>query len=249
MALRVHAAPVCISHASEPVRKTRRARQGVRARNHVRRGATRAPHRYACCASFNGFDGFERFAKPTTRGRKFRAGASFARVVTKSWGSNAEPGTLTIMVFPTRRPRAMAREVLDRSAVRPLSETVLDFGTPLLRELPDGVDLSRIHTVLAHVIETWNALVLAEQGRTRAFQSAVRDASAPFAGQDKLHALTLLATRRAEHFTHDHRLVQQWTLQLDPVDPAGLRLVTQPAPATRPRDGAWGSLAWGACPN
>ena len=53
---------------------------------------------------------------------------------------------------------------------RKISETILEFGDPVLQELPESATKEDFEAVMLLVVSAWNAVVLDEWNKTRKFE-------------------------------------------------------------------------------
>jgi hypothetical protein len=102
-------------------------------------------------------------------------------------------------------------------AIRKISETILDFGEPLISQLGPDQDQETVHATFEIVVTVWNCHVLATQrwGQPKFLadlQHRLKDSRMPPEMLDAHRALTL---RRVEHFAKDLRAVGDWSVYLD----------------------------------
>lgn len=94
---------------------------------------------------------------------------------------------------------------------RKLSETILDFGAPMLAplgEVPPEEDLRR---ALELVIAIWNAHVFALAGNPTHL-SAMADLIYAQEMSEAMDMFEALSARRVDHFSTDPRLVGDWDI-------------------------------------
>lgn len=101
--------------------------------------------------------------------------------------------------------------------VRKISETILNFGEPLLSQIDASLPLDAIQTVFKVVITVWNAHVLAmprwRQPKPLAdLHERMRDPQLP---PDMVNAIRTLSQRRLELFADDGRAVGEWSLVME----------------------------------
>lgn len=96
---------------------------------------------------------------------------------------------------------------------RKISETILDFGEPLLRELDDEPPMHVVRNALNIVIAVWNAHVFALAGKGQYLESLAKlvDGIPP----EVQAVVAVLHRRRQEQFSSDPRLVGEWDIVPD----------------------------------
>ena len=99
-------------------------------------------------------------------------------------------------------------------AVRKISETIIDFGDPLIQQLDTDQPYEVVHSIFEIVILIWNAHVMAmpRWGQPR-FLADLRiraeDSQMPI---QFAQAFELLSQRRAQRFASDARAVGEWSV-------------------------------------
>ena len=96
-----------------------------------------------------------------------------------------------------------------------ISETILDFGDPLVSELESDMPLEVIRSVFEMVITVWNAHVTAmpRWGKPQFLadlEQRLGDPQLPPDAVEALHALSM--RRRLPRFASDDRAVGEWSL-------------------------------------
>ncbi len=99
-------------------------------------------------------------------------------------------------------------------AVRKISETVVDFGDPLIRQLDADQPYETVHSTFDIVIMIWNAHVMAmpRWGKPRFLADLQKRAEDPRMPVQFAQAFDLLSQRRAERFASDARAVGEWSV-------------------------------------
>jgi hypothetical protein len=101
--------------------------------------------------------------------------------------------------------------------VRKISETVLDFGEPILCQLDPSLPLDAVQTAFKLVITVWNAHVLAmpRWGQPKALADLHERMSDPQMPPGMVDAIRVLSQRRLEQFANDGRAVGEWSLVME----------------------------------
>lgn len=100
---------------------------------------------------------------------------------------------------------------------RKMSETLIDFGEPLLNALPDPTPIDQLQATVGMIVTVWNALVLASPAwqqpeHIERLRTLAASGYLPGPMKDALESLT---RRRSERFGADVRAVADWTLEAD----------------------------------
>ena len=98
--------------------------------------------------------------------------------------------------------------------LRKISETILDFGEPLISQLDAEQPLDVVRSTFEIVIMMWNAHVTAmpRWGQPRFLadlHERIRDPQMP---AELVEAIRMLSQRRLERFATDGRAVGEWSL-------------------------------------
>lgn len=101
---------------------------------------------------------------------------------------------------------------------RKISETLIVFGEPLLKDLPEPPPAELLRSTLSVVVTVWNALVLAgpawkEPGYLEQLRTLSESGYLPGPFSTALDTLT---RRRVELFSDDVRTVADWSIDSDP---------------------------------
>lgn len=100
---------------------------------------------------------------------------------------------------------------------RKISETVLDFGAPVLADLRRTESMEVLRATFELVITVWNAHVTAMPvwGKPESLDQLQRILLSPAAPQEMIRAVHALTARRREHFAEDPRAVGQWSITIE----------------------------------
>jgi hypothetical protein len=117
--------------------------------------------------------------------------------------------------MPSTGPRRSA-SVSDAYPPRKLSETILDFGAPLIERLGGDSPLALVYDTYDFVIDVWNAHVLALPmwGHPEVLAAIQQASLRPDAPPEMREMLARLAERRRARFAHDARPVADWNIKL-----------------------------------
>ena len=98
--------------------------------------------------------------------------------------------------------------------VRKISETILDFGEPLVGQLDATLPLDVTQSTFKIVITVWNAHVLAmpRWGQPQVLADLHERMRDPQVPPEMVEAVRTLSQRRLERFADDGRAVGEWSL-------------------------------------
>jgi hypothetical protein len=97
-----------------------------------------------------------------------------------------------------------------------IADTIVEFASPLLRELADPPNLEALRQTLELAISVWNAHVMAspEWGHPEQLDELTRLVSIS-ASASMVSAVSALGEARRERFAADKRVVCDWEVVLD----------------------------------
>lgn len=100
---------------------------------------------------------------------------------------------------------------------RKISETIIDFGAPLIFDLDKDQPIEIVRSVFTIVIMVWNAHVTAMPvwGKPQLLEELGKLLLSPGAAPQLIDTCTELAARRQQHFADDPRAVGEWNVEFD----------------------------------
>lgn len=115
--------------------------------------------------------------------------------------SNQTPGSAASPAVPARK----------------ISETILDFGAPLIFDLDTDQPIEIVHATMTIVITIWNAHVMAMPvwGKPDVLDQLEDLLRSPRAAPELIQTYHDLSQRRHEHFASDPRSVGEWNVTID----------------------------------
>lgn len=122
---------------------------------------------------------------------------------------------------------------------RKISETIIDFGAPLLRDLDQAQPIEIVRATFNLVITVWNAHVMAMPvwGKPDVLKQLKDVLRAPGTPSEMIAACADLATRRQQHFASDPRAIGEWRVAFDNRGRVRLHCDARVAPSLMPRRG------------
>ena len=112
--------------------------------------------------------------------------------------------------------RARKKAVLQPWVGTKISATIIDFGQPLLAQLPPDAPLELRQQVVSLIVTFWNAHVMAKAWGQADHLAAIRDTLTQAAAEqpEALEAFEMLSARRQEpRFVDDPRAVGEWRIR------------------------------------
>ena len=119
----------------------------------------------------------------------------------KSVAARSSPGAAPGLTIPQRK----------------ISETIIDFGAPLIFDLDPNQPIEIVRSVFTIVIMVWNAHVMAMPvwGKPELLEHLRELLRTPGAARELIDTCTKLEARRQEDFAKDPRAVGEWNVQFD----------------------------------
>ena len=100
---------------------------------------------------------------------------------------------------------------------RKISETIIDFGAPLISDLDPSQPIEIVRSVFTIVITVWNAHVLAMPvwGKPQLLEQLGELLQTAGSAPQLTDTCAQLAARRQERFADDPRAVGEWSVAID----------------------------------
>ena len=119
---------------------------------------------------------------------------------------------------------------------RKISETIIDFGAPLISDLDPSQPIEIVRSVFTIVIMVWNAHVMAMPvwGRPQLLEQLGELLRTPGTAPQLIDTCAKLAARRQERFTDDPRAVGEWSVVIDQAGRVRLHCDARVPPACTP---------------
>ena len=119
---------------------------------------------------------------------------------------------------------------------RKISETIIDFGAPLIADLDPSQPLEIVRSVFAIVITVWNAHVMAMPvwGKPQLLEQLGELLRSPGTAAQLIDTCAELAARRHQHFAQDPRAVGEWSVVIDQAGRVRLHCDARIPPALTP---------------
>lgn len=109
----------------------------------------------------------------------------------------------------------MKEQAAARIPTRKISETILDFGEPLLSRFDETPPIDLMREALMTVITVWNAHVLAMSiwGEPEHLERLTECLSSPGVPEELRGTVDTMTRRRNERFKDDPRAVGEWAVK------------------------------------
>ena len=120
---------------------------------------------------------------------------------------------------------------------RKISETIIDFGAPLIFDLDKDQPIEIVRSVFTIVIMVWNAHVTAMPvwGKPQLLEELGKLLLSPGAAPQLIDTCKELAARRQQHFADDLRAVGEWNVEFDHAGRVRLHCDARIPPSIDPR--------------
>lgn len=120
---------------------------------------------------------------------------------------------------------------------RKISETIIDFGAPLIFDLDKDQPIEIVRSVFTIVIMVWNAHVMAMPvwGQPQLLEELGKLLLTPGAARELIDTCAELAERRKQHFADDPRAVGEWKVEFDHARRVRLHCDARIPPSIDPR--------------
>jgi hypothetical protein len=135
------------------------------------------------------------------------------------------------------RARRPARAQSGAIPTRKISETIIDFGAPLIEQLDADQPLEVLRSALSLVITVWNAHVLAlpAWGSPQSLAQLEELVRASGTAPEMMQMYRELGERRRQHFANDPRAVGEWSLTVDQHGQVRFKCDARVPPSVRPK--------------
>jgi len=122
---------------------------------------------------------------------------------------------------------------------RKISETIIDFGAPLIVDLDKNQPIEIVRATFNLVITVWNAHVMGMPvwGKPEVLKQLEDLLRAPGTAPQMIAACADLAIRRQQHFANDPRAVGEWRVAFDHRGRVRLHCDARVPPSLMPRRG------------
>ena len=120
---------------------------------------------------------------------------------------------------------------------RKISETIIDFGAPLIGELDKNQPIEIVRAAFEIVITLWNAHVMAMPvwGKPQLLEQLGDLLRIPGTAPELIETHLELTARRRQHFADDPRAVGEWNVAFDHRGRVRLHCEAHIPPALMPR--------------
>ena len=120
---------------------------------------------------------------------------------------------------------------------RKISETIIDFGAPLIFDLDKDQPIEIVRSVFTIVIMVWNAHVTAMPvwGQPQLLEELGKLLLTPGAARELIDTCAELSERRKQHFAEDPRAVGEWKVEFDHAGRVRLHCDARIPPSIDPR--------------
>ena len=96
---------------------------------------------------------------------------------------------------------------------RKISETILEFGEPILEELPENASKEEMEAAMRLIVSAWNAVVLDDWNKTREFEKAFLEALIPMPKEFESIPKKLIKRKKRKYSTDPRAVGNYWVIE------------------------------------
>ena len=96
---------------------------------------------------------------------------------------------------------------------RKISETILEFGEPILEKLPDNASKEEMEAAMRLIVSAWNAVVLDDWNKTREFEKAFLKALMPIRKEFESVPRKLIKRKKRKYSSDPRAVGNYWVIE------------------------------------
>jgi hypothetical protein len=96
---------------------------------------------------------------------------------------------------------------------RKISETILEFGEPILEELPENASKEEMEAAMRLIVSAWNAVVLDDWNKTREFEKAFLKALMPIPKEFESIPRKLIKRKKRKYSSDPRAVGNYWVIE------------------------------------
>ena len=96
---------------------------------------------------------------------------------------------------------------------RKISETILEFGEPILEELPENASKEEMEAAMRLIVSAWNAVVLDDWNKIREFEKAFLEALIPMPKEFESIPKKLIKRKKRKYSTDPRAVGNCWVIE------------------------------------
>lgn len=96
---------------------------------------------------------------------------------------------------------------------RKISETILEFGEPILEKLPDNASKEEMEAAMRLIVSAWNAVVLDDWNKTREFEKAFLKALMPIPKEFESVPRKLIKRKKRKYSSDPRAVGNYWVIE------------------------------------
>jgi len=98
---------------------------------------------------------------------------------------------------------------------RKISETILEFGSSIVQELPEDANKEEFEAVMRIIVSAWNAVVLGEWNKTKRFENELIKALNPSPREMQLIVKRLIMRKKRKYSLDPRAVGNYWIIEKD----------------------------------
>lgn len=96
---------------------------------------------------------------------------------------------------------------------RKISETILEFGNPILEELPEHASKEEMEAAMLLIVSAWNAVVLDDWKKTREYEKAFLKALMPIPKEFESIPRKLIKRKKRRYSSDPRAVGNYWVIE------------------------------------
>jgi hypothetical protein len=96
---------------------------------------------------------------------------------------------------------------------RKISETILEFGYPIIAGLPENAPKEELEAVMSLIVSAWNAVILDDWNKTRKFEKAFLKALQPMPKEFESIPRKLIKRKKKEYSSDPRAVGNYWVIE------------------------------------
>ena len=96
---------------------------------------------------------------------------------------------------------------------RKISETILEFGDPIIAELPENAPKEEMEAVMLLIVSAWNAVVLDDWNKTRKFEKAFLKSLMPMPKEFESIPRKLIKRKKRKYSSDPRAVGNYWVIE------------------------------------
>jgi hypothetical protein len=96
-----------------------------------------------------------------------------------------------------------------------ISETILEFGEPLIQELPEDTSKEAFEAIINVIVSVWNAVTIDTRKQNNNYETELLQALLPAPPELQLIAKMLIQSKKANYASDPRAVGNYWVIEKD----------------------------------